>query len=85
MLSIKHDTLKRSRRSDHANPYFSAFVVAAALCRRAGGSYSEATTEFTRRFLVQSQRFDCGVVDGSRDGQPVVALEIRKRCSRLNA
>ena len=33
--------------------------------------------------LVQSQRFDRGLIDCTGDQQPVVALEIRKSCSCL--
>src|SRR5436190_18155240 len=49
------------------------------------GRHSEAVLEFARRLLIQAQRFDSGLIDCACNRQAVLALEIRKSGSRLNA
>ncbi len=55
-----------------------ADVLAKASMQRAGLDVCE-------KVLVQSQRLDCGIVDGARDNQTVIPLEICKSRSRFHA
>ena len=55
-----------------------ADILAKASMQRAGYNVCE-------KLLVQSQRFDRGFVDGARDNQTVIPLEIGKSRSRFHA
>src|SRR4029453_1983970 len=68
--------LKPFARADQANPDFTKFQPECPSTQH--GDYRVCETP-----LVQSQRLDGGLVDCTGDRQPVVALEIRKSCSRL--
>ncbi len=55
-----------------------ADVLAKASMQRAGYDVCE-------KLLVQSQRLDCGVVNGARDNQTVIPLEIHQSSPRFHA
>jgi hypothetical protein len=55
-----------------------ADVLAKASMQRAGYDVCE-------KLLVQSQRLDCGFVDGARDDQAIIPLEISKSRSCFHA